>query len=32
VHSAIDEKPEPDYQAVAEAIERAIDKLKQVTQ
>jgi hypothetical protein len=31
VHSAIDEKREPDYQAVAEPIEQAIDKLKQVT-
>jgi hypothetical protein len=31
VHSAIDEKREPDYKAVAEPIDQAIDKLEQVT-
>jgi len=32
VHAAIDEKREPDYQAVAEPIEQAIVKLEQVAQ
>lgn len=31
VHSAIDEKREPDYKAVAEPIDQAIVKLEQVT-
>ena len=31
VHAAIDEKREPDYNAVAEPIDQAIDKLEQVT-
>jgi hypothetical protein len=31
VHSAIDEKREPDYKAVAEQIDQAIVKLEQVT-
>lgn len=32
LHSAIDDKREPDYQAVAEPIDQAIAKLKQVPQ
>jgi hypothetical protein len=32
VHSAIDEKREPDYKAVAEPIDQAIAKLEMVTQ
>ncbi len=32
LHSAIDEKREPDYQAVAEPIDKAIGQLEQVTQ
>jgi hypothetical protein len=31
VHSAIDAKREPDYKAVAEPIDKAIEKLEQVT-
>ncbi len=31
VHSAIDEKREPDYNAVAESVDQAIEKLEQVT-
>jgi hypothetical protein len=31
VHSAIDEKREPDYKAIAEPIDQAIEKLEQVT-